>query len=192
LVSLSILGYKSGYSLIKRLILFLSTGLVLGMGLSAFVLAGFNRTVPNQEYASPKPGAMAPDFTLTALDGKPQSLSQYRGKAVIINFWASWCEPCKAEMPLIEEYAEKYPSQLVVLGLNSEETALVAQSFVDSLKIKFPILLDSNGVVSDLYRVDGFPTSIFIDSNGRIQAEQVGSLSRDNMNRYLATLGVKP
>ena len=170
----------------------LATGLFVGLGLSAFVLAGNNRTTPDPGYAAARPGSLAPDFTLTALGGEKQSLSQYRGKAVLINFWASWCEPCKAEMPLIEQYAQKYPSQLVVLGLNSEETPLVVRSFADSFKITFTILLDTNGVVSDLYRVDGFPTTFFIDATGRIQAEQVGSLTRDNMDRYLASIGVKP
>lgn len=178
--------------MIKRFFLFLSAGLLLGMSLSAFVLAGFNRTQPDQNNGSARPGSLAPNFTLNGLDGQQHSLSQYRGKAVLINFWASWCEPCKAEMPLIEKYAQAYPTKLVVLGLNSEETPIVVQSFANSFKITFMILFDSNGGISDLYRVDGFPTSFFIDSSGTIQAIQVGSLSPESMASDLASIGVKP
>lgn len=176
----------------KKLIILLASGLIFGAGLSGFVLAGFNRTSLNQNNPAAVVGGIAPDFSLNALNGGVVRLSQFRGKSVLINFWASWCEPCKAEMPLIERYAEKHPDDLVVLGLDSEETPVIVQSFVASMGIKFTILLDQGGTVSDLYRVDGFPTSIFIDSNGRIQAEQIGSLSDESMNRSLASVGVKP
>ena len=176
----------------KNLIILLVAGLILGAGLSGFVLVGFNRTSPNPDNPSAVLGGIAPDFSLNSLDGGVVKLSQFKGKPVLINFWASWCEPCKAEMPLIQRYADRHPHDLVVIGLDAEETPVIVQSFVASMGIKFIIALDQQGAVSDLYRVDGYPTSIFIDSNGRIQAEQIGSLSDDSMIRYLSSVGVKP
>ena len=176
----------------KKLIILLAAGLILGAGLSGFVLAGFNRTSLSRDNPSAVLGGIAPDFSLNALNGGVIELSQFRGKPVLINFWASWCEPCKAEMPLIERYADKHSGDLVVLGLDAEETPIIVKSFVASMGIKFTILLDQQGTVADLYRVDGYPTTIFIDSSGRIQAEQIGSLSDDNLARYLSAVGVKP
>jgi cytochrome c biogenesis protein CcmG/thiol:disulfide interchange protein DsbE len=177
--------------LLKRLFALGAGGIILGVGLSFFVLAGFNQSTLRQTQTADV-GGLAPDFKLNSLSGVPMALSQFKGKPVLINFWASWCEPCKQEMPLIESYAKKYSDKLVVIGLDSEESPLIVQDYINRLGIKFTILIDSDGSVSDLFRINGFPTTVFIDPTGRIQAEQIGSLSDESMQRSLSSIGVIP
>lgn len=120
-------------------------------------------------------GQPAPDFTLTTLDGKQVSLSDYKGQVVMVNVWASWCEPCREEMPSIQQAYETYQDQgLVVLGVNLEEKRVPIQGFADTYGLTFPILLDETGNVGrDLYQVKPIPTTFFVDREGvlRHQAE---------------------
>ncbi len=178
--------------MIKKIVILLAFGLILGIGLSGFVLAGFNRASAAQSRPAAVIGGVAPDFAINTLSGSKIQLSQFRGKPVLVNFWATWCEPCKVEMPLIEQYYEKNSKNLVVLAIDSDESAADVTSFIQGFKISFTILVDSNGSIADLYRVDGFPTSFFIDPDGKIQAERIGSLSEDTIGRYLASVGVNP
>lgn len=131
-----------------------------------------------------KVGSVAPDFVLEDHDGKPVRLSDLQGKIVVINFWASWCPPCKDEMPDLQWLSEEYQKDLVVLGVN---TAYVdgrseALAFADELALTFPILFDESGDVSEgLYSVRGLPTSYWIDRRGTVRQIQVGAMTRDQM-----------
>jgi cytochrome c biogenesis protein CcmG/thiol:disulfide interchange protein DsbE len=131
----------------------------------------------NEERAAPREGFSAPDFTLDLLDGSQVTLSQLRGKVVVINFWASWCPPCKAEMPAIEKVYRAYSDfRVVVLGVNTtyQDNKSTAQAFVNEYRLTFPIPLDRDGSVSHRYALRGLPTTFFIDRKGIIRSIIVG------------------
>jgi peroxiredoxin len=113
-------------------------------------------------------GQAAPEFQLNTLDGKSVKLSDYKGKVVLLNVWASWCEPCRQEMPDIQKAYETYKDQgLVVLGANLRENNVSVQGFVENMGLTFPILMDKDGnLATQTYKVKPIPTSFFIDKNG--------------------------
>ena len=112
----------------------------------------------------------APDFTLKGLDGKNLKLSEYVGNVVFLNFWASWCAPCREEMPLLDALHQKYKDLgFVVLGVNVEEQTDLARSYISRRPVKFPILLDPQNQVSKAYNVIAMPTSVLIDRSGNMR-----------------------
>ena len=119
----------------------------------------------------------APDFDLVGPDGKPGKLSDYRGKSVVLNFWATWCTPCKMEMPNLARTHTAFASQLTVLGVSSEETPGTVQAFLGQNPLPFPILLDQNGDVSRQYRVRGLPTTFFINPEGIVLDQKGGAFT---------------
>jgi peroxiredoxin len=125
---------------------------------------------------APMTGFLAPDFALTTLEGERAQLSDLRGSPVIVNFWATWCPPCRAEMPELEAVWRQYKDTgLVLLGVDQAESAnVVAQFARGALGVTFPILLDTNLAVRDQYAVRALPTTVFIDAAGRIQDVKVG------------------
>ena len=121
---------------------------------------------------SPREGFPAPDFTLDTLGGESATLSAYRGKVVIVNLWASWCGPCRAEMPAIQKvYAANRERGLEVLAVNStfQDSQADAQEFTQNLGLTFPILLDRDGAVSKRYLLRALPSTFFIDRKGVIR-----------------------
>ena len=126
----------------------------------------------------------APNFTLKALDGKNLKLSEMRGNVVLINFWASWCGPCREEMPLLNELHSKYePLGFTVLGVNVEEQEHSARGFLKNFPVDFPIQLDNRNRVSKLYDVVAMPTSVVIDRDGNMRYLHRGYKSGDE-NKY--------
>lgn len=126
---------------------------------------------------SPREGFPAPNFTLNVVDGQAATLSAYRGKVVILNLWASWCGPCRAEMPAIQQvYAANRGRGLEVLAVNStiQDTAVDAQTFAQNLGLTFPILLDPDGAVSRRYLLRALPSTFFIDRKGMIRTVVFG------------------
>ncbi|MGH3005860.1 MAG: redoxin domain-containing protein [Gaiellaceae bacterium] len=117
----------------------------------------------------------APDFTLESLDGDAMiSLSDYRGKAVVLNFWASWCQPCKQEAPLLESAWERYRDEgLVVLGVDAQDLKSDARRFVERYGLTYPIAHDRNGVTLGRYGYNAFPETWFVDREGRLVGEHV-------------------
>ena len=112
----------------------------------------------------------APNFTLKSLAGKNIKLSELTGNVVLVNFWASWCGPCRQEMPLLNAIHNKYkPLGFTVLGVNVEERVDNARSFIHERPVDFPILLDSNNQISQLYNVLAMPTTVVIDRDGNIR-----------------------
>lgn len=134
-------------------------------------------------------GKPAPDFRLKTLDGNEIKLSDLRGKTVLINLWASWCPPCRYEMPGIQAAYEKFKSKgLVVLGINftAQDNLQDVRDFVTELKLTFPILLDESGDVSaGLYGMRGLPTSYFIDTQGILRRIQVGAMLPEKTEGFL-------
>jgi peroxiredoxin len=130
-------------------------------------------------------GGIAPDFSLPDLNGEMHSLGEHRGEAVILNFWTTWCPPCKFEMPALQQAFERHSDQgLVILAVNlteSDDRDLVGP-YREELGLMFPILLDQESQVSgDLYRVLGLPTSVFIDRSGIIREIYIGALPLDEL-----------
>ena len=132
---------------------------------------------PLSSSPSPREGFLAPDFTLDTLDEKKVTLSELRGKIVLINLWATWCPPCRAEMPALENAYEQYKdSGVVILGLNvtNQDSEKDIPLFVDEFGLTFPILLDRDGSVSALYQLRGLPTTYFVNREGIIRTMVVG------------------
>ena len=114
--------------------------------------------------------APAPDFTLASNQGKNIKLSELSGQVVMINFWASWCGPCRQEMPLLDAMYKKYsPLGFTILGVNVEEDSKPGKKLIRDLKVTFPILYDTSNKVSKMYNVLAMPTTVIVDRNGRIR-----------------------
>jgi peroxiredoxin len=127
-------------------------------------------------------GQPAPEFALTDLAGNTHRLSQYRGKGILLNFWATWCVPCRAEMPAMERaYHALSEKGLVVLAVSLDTGSRVpVDSFVKELALTFPVLLDSSGTSVRTYRVFGLPTSFLIDRKGRLAGREIGARDWDS------------
>lgn len=130
-------------------------------------------------------GNRAPDFALRTLDGKEGRLSDFRGKKVIVNIWATWCPPCRAEMPDMQTFYEEYKNQgveIVAVNLTKSEKNLeqVAR-FIEAYGITFTVVLDEQGEVSQRYQAQAIPTSYVIDSAGIIRNKMIGPMSKDWM-----------
>jgi peroxiredoxin len=126
---------------------------------------------------SPREGFPAPDFTLDTLDGQAAMLSAYRGQVVIVNLWASWCGPCRAEMPTLQKvYAANHERGLEVLAVNStfQDSESDAQAFAQGFGLTFPVLLDRDGAVSQRYLLRALPSTFFIDRKGVIRSVVFG------------------
>jgi peroxiredoxin len=132
-------------------------------------------------------GVKAPDFELKTLDGKNVKLSDFKGKKVILNFWATWCPPCKAEMPEMQKFYEEDHKDIVLLAVNIDPQ-LDVQKFVDEMSITFPIPLDEDDEVNSVYQVISIPTTYFIDTKGIIREKHIGAMTYDHMKNYLSNL----
>ncbi|OGC04747.1 hypothetical protein A2276_02085 [candidate division WOR-1 bacterium RIFOXYA12_FULL_43_27] len=120
-------------------------------------------------------GKMADDFTLESLSGSSETLSSYKGKVVFLNFWATWCPPCRGEMPSIQKLHEKMQGKdFVILAVAVGERKQAVESFINSNKYTFPILLDPENEVSEVYRVAGIPTTLLIDKSGKVVFRETG------------------
>jgi peroxiredoxin len=115
-------------------------------------------------------GGSAPDFTLKSKSGKNIKLNEYRGDVVMINFWASWCGPCRQEMPALEQLYSKYKDLgFVILGVNIDEDSNKAVNLLSKIPVSFPILFDNAKKVSDLYGVSAMPTTFLLDRDGNLR-----------------------
>ena len=131
---------------------------------------------------------LGPGFSLKTLAGDTARLEDYRGKVVLLNFWVSWCPPCKEEMRLIQAAYEKHKDEgFVVLGIDMafEDNTTEVERFVEDLGLTFPILMDEDGSVSRDYRVFSIPTSIYLDGDGIVRHFQIGATTGEQLNQYL-------
>ena len=133
-------------------------------------------------------GGPAPQFTLDARGGKEVSLAQYRGQVVMLNFWASWCGPCRQEMPLLESIYKRYNKLgFTLLGVNVEPDSEAAEEWLKNTPVSFPILYDKESKVSKLYDVAGMPSTVIIDRSGKLRVLHRGYKPGDE-NEYLDSI----
>ena len=128
---------------------------------------------------APMEGFLAPEFELTSLDDDTVTLSDLRGKVVLLNFWASWCPPCRSEMPAMQKiYTAFGPDEFVILAVNNlqQDGLAEAQKFIAERNLTFPTLLDTDGQVSAAYQIRSLPTSFFIDQEGLIREIVIGAM----------------
>ena len=167
--------------------------LVLGGGWIAF-----SRTLVNARAGgdaivlepAPIAGHPAPEFELVSTDGEMIRLSDFRGKPVILNFWATWCGPCRAEFPEFQQAAVDNADRLVMIGINntSADQADQIPGFLEEFGITFPIVLDEDGEAIKTYRILGLPTTIFVDSNGIINEVFTGPLNKAYIESKISEL----
>jgi peroxiredoxin len=116
------------------------------------------------------PNSVAPDFTLTAQTGKPVELTQFKGQVVMLNFWASWCGPCRQEMPLLDSIYKKYnKAGFTMIGVNVEPDSKAANDWLKQTPVSFPVGYDKDSKVSRLYDVSGMPSTVIIDRKGNLR-----------------------
>jgi peroxiredoxin len=166
---------------------------VVVIGVLAFIVAGLLRpgaasTTPSSSGATVglQIGDVAPNFTLTSLDGKQVSLSQFRGKPVMLNFWYSTCPGCLAEIPGMQRFysAQRAAGKdFVILGVNSVDDAQTAQQFSQQYGLTYSLALDNNQHVATLYSLTGTPTSYFIDRQGIIRSVVVGPVDETTLQQ---------
>lgn len=131
-------------------------------------------------------GKSAPDFTLIGTDGKTHRLKDYQGNLVVLNFWATWCAPCRLETPLLQmTYARLQTAGLVIIGVDQAEEVGAVNSFVKEFNLSYPILLDTDLAATQAYGVIGLPTTFFVDPKGIVRAKQIGMLTDDSLQQYL-------
>ena len=134
-------------------------------------------SISPQSIYAPQESFLAPDFTLTTLEGELLILSDLRGYPVILNFWASWCPPCRAEMPALQQVFDEYEDLgLIIAAINAtnQDSLSEAAAFVSKNSLTFPIPLDKTGLVSRSYNLHSLPTTVFIDSQGIIRKIIIG------------------
>ncbi len=126
----------------------------------------------------PQAGSIAPDFQLQDLQGNTFSLSGLKGRPVMLNFWATWCPPCREEMPLLQQVYEEWtgkPPSVVIFAVNIGESQATVEKFMRDNNYSLRVLLDTSQTVAGKYRINGIPTTYFIDKDGVIQGVKVGA-----------------
>ena len=173
-------------------ILILGAGMLAGILLGYIVLVSVPNVTNSQRNVPPATGKPVPVFTLNQLTGSQVSLSELKGKPVVINFWATWCPPCREEMPLLNQNATRLQGKVVFIAINDDEDASVVGQYVRQVGLNFPILLDPGGKINGLYFVQSYPNTFFIDSEGILRAEHIGQMDEPTLVRGLEAIDIKP
>ena len=139
---------------------------------------------------APIAGYLAPKFTLSSTIGEELSLSDYTGRPVVLNFWATWCPPCRAEVPHFQDASVKYNGQAVIIGVDQGELLPVVADFGTSFNVSYPLLLDQDSAVNRKYGVAALPTTVFVDADGVVREVYTGIINNavleDRIERLLA------
>lgn len=170
--------------------MFLAVALILA---GVAVLFWMGQQNPKGQVSTPAggilPGQIAPNFSLTTLAGEQVNLSDYAGQVVMVNMWATWCPPCKAELPTIDAYYQEHSADgFVVLAVNSQEAQGTVDAFISASGFTFPVLLDSRGDVMGQYNVRALPTSFIIDRDGKVSYIHTGEINRQQLDQVVGPL----
>jgi peroxiredoxin len=175
-------------------------GVFIVSGLGIIILASISLTSSpyamkeiggsSHQAVGPHVGMIAPNFILNDLSGNEKELLNGSQKPTLINFWATWCPPCVAEMATIQNLYANAEDTFRVIAVNADESTEVVQRFASEHNLSFDILLDPGGNVQELYRLRGYPTSFIIDGDGIVQIEHVGIMTEKKMREYLREVGV--
>jgi len=175
-------------------------GIFLGLGFGIVIFFGFlkvniaNNVSSLAKETAPIPipslDAPAPDFNLVNLEGETIQLEDFRGKPILLNFWASWCAPCRLEMPTFQSRYDKFAGELAVVAINNGEDLEDVKVFTDEFNLTFDVLLDPKADVQLLYQVHAYPTTFLIDHDGVIRIRHIGLITEEQLNFYLQELGI--
>ena len=146
---------------------------------------------PAPQNTVPVIGAAAVPFNLKTLEGKAAGLETFRGKPLVINFFASWCDPCREEMPVINELAAKAGGNYQVLGIAVEDSRAAVSEYVKEAKLVFPIALDLNSTVKRAYRIFGPPATFFVDGQGVIRDIVMGPITSERVKEAVKKVGLQ-
>lgn len=168
--------------------------ILLGVGVWVFAL-GFmyiqSKHGESPDNIAPMVGHTAPDFELNNLAGQSVKLGDLRGHPVLINFWATWCEYCLEEMPVIEKYSQQYAPELIVLGVDVGDSLDQIISVVNKYGFTYNILWDPDSRVFKNYRLDSFPVTFLLDNQGTVKVKHIGYMSESNLVAYLRQVGLE-
>ncbi|MBK8026576.1 MAG: TlpA family protein disulfide reductase [Chloroflexi bacterium] len=129
-----------------------------------------------------------PEFTAPLLTGETVRLSDYRGEVVMLNFCATWCPPCRAEMPAIQQAYQRYHDEgFTVMAINHSEAPAQVGQFINALSLRFPVVLDQQAQLQKAFGISGYPTSIFLDAGGSVYGTHTGMLTEAQLTRYIET-----
>ncbi len=181
---------EKAYKILKILIVVLAIAIVIVLG--SRILGHSTPTVPVETTAATESASTAPDFTVYDIDGNPVKLSDFRGQPVILNFWASWCGPCKAEMPDFEEAFLHYGDQIAFVTVNltdgRNETVETASSFIAQQGYTFPVYYDTELQATYAYGINAIPATYFIDAEGSIVSHNPGMIRADALQQNIDAL----
>ncbi len=153
------------------------------------------QATPSTAETKPAPthdAVMVPNFSLESIDGKTVTLRDYKGKIILINFWASWCPPCQAEMPSLEAYYRDHKDDgFIVLAVNHKEPQETVAAFAEKMDLTFPVLLDTDGSTAQTYGVTGMPTSFFVGRDGELLGYWPGALTQEMLEQGLTPVLLK-
>lgn len=185
----------------KRIISLIVVALIIGTMIVITVKTNIDKTESDEYFETKttvdsleaengfKQGNIPPDFELTTLTGDVVKLSNYKGKKVILNFWASWCSPCRDEMPHMEKYYKKNKDlsnvEIIAVNMTTAERSGTAKRFVEEYQLTFPIPLDKNGVVMDIYNIDLLPMTYMINTDGTIAHQIKGPIDEKLLNKLV-------
>lgn len=124
------------------------------------------------------------DFKLESVDGKEYSISDFKGKKIILNFFATWCPPCRAEIPDFEKF-HKDNKDVVLIGINIQEDREKVKEFLEEMGVSYIVLLDRDGKIASAFGIEGIPTTFLLDENGRIVAKNVGMMTYDGLTKFV-------
>lgn len=177
----------------KKIIFFLIIGAMLSWAIYDFTMTGTDSANQPNDVASSAAssesadtglavGKTAPDFTLETLSGEQARLSDFRGKPVFVNFWATWCPPCRAEMPDMQKLYDNEDIEILAVNLtDTEKSEDGVATFVEEMGLTFPVLMDPKGDISSAYNVKAYPTSYMIDAEGKISYIAYGAMNYNTM-----------
>lgn len=160
----------------------------LALGISFMLFRGTTTYASEQDFSAvpAEVNFSAPELNLTTLQGQPNSLSDYKGSVVLVNLWATWCPPCREEMPTLQAFYEKYKGDgFVLLAISQGETAEQVAPFVQEFNVTFPVWLDISSEAGIAFKTMNLPSSYVIDREGRVRLMWIGGISKKNLEKYV-------